>query len=170
MSDNLESLKIVDELMGSSDYDDLQEFVKAQRHVMSFIDPAQLVERTSAIIEESECIHFSSKRAKNFIDPTRPVFKLHILQAKSEELYPDSAKESYTDDEIISFRSNVVYEEIIRPFSETIRNAFKTDEDNLLTDRPDDSRLLEFILTNIFGISATVDRGDKTLCTVQYII
>jgi aminopeptidase C len=165
---------------------DLEKILKLRRNILSFFDKTKLTDALIEIISASSIISFSSSRALNFINKERPVFSLHLDIAAANEKYGAMDEDDISPknvEKVVDHRINVLYNELIRNFTEVMRSAVKdtiaTNEnfkeyirDQNLMDGNKNTTELEFLISNLFDVRVQTDgllSETVNLCQIQQV-
>jgi hypothetical protein len=168
------NLRDIDDMISESDYKAMETLSKIKRRLQTLFDKKKLLAEMLQVIDSSECIEFSSDRSRKFIDVDKPIFKLKFIVSKAVELHSKelgfNPEVENTEKEIVDFRMNVIYNEIIKPFSSLMSSALKNMDTNLLETIPKEIELVDFLISSIFQVKTELGDNIAPICYVEYTI
>lgn len=165
-----------DTMLDEGDMQELRELSLIRRTVMSLFKPEYLVNSISKIIDESDCIDFSSSRSRK-IQPNQIAFTLKFLVEGCVAKYgnPKAASE----EETISFLSHIVENELVDTYLTNIHEAINQNQEYLDTlddklrdlvifkDDIRDNSIIEILtISSIFSVTIS---DDFKLAHIEYM-
>jgi hypothetical protein len=131
---------VIDTILKEDDNNNIDKLMNIKYNLFKFINRDELIKYLVYLIDSSECITFERNGDRNYISHNKPSINLVLNLEKIDELYNvESMNGNYSKK--IQTRTNVVYKEIINPFSKLFINIF-----NRILDREiEDASLDEWI-------------------------
>jgi hypothetical protein len=190
-----DKIKSISNLISSADEDKIRKILRFRKRLTSSFEPEFIKKTISELVDNSENVDFVNDRAKKFIDPKQPVFKLNIpLKPETLKKYPDEnvknilkrgliADISTSDgakqlDSITNYKLMVLQEEIMNPLLtilfEKLEELEKSDEaarnemNDIFKSMPEVKDLKRFLIPNIFKV--LVESVKQDLVILEYIV
>ena len=159
------------ELLTEEDQAIMQTIEIAKKAILAHFKIEDLVKEITGLINKSELVSFVDTRSAKFINPRRPTFSLKVDKIKSiETLKPTNFK---NEQEEMTFLSEVIYQEIVRNFTDFIIKVIRQDDSikEIVESNPSLKESQQDVLnaissgifTTIFGMNADLKNYAVTL-------
>lgn len=144
---------------------------KIKKRIISLFKPEVIVDAIKTNINESQVLGFTNKRSEKFINVAKPTFMISMYNEQCNEKYPHG--QFTNEDKEIEWLSDILYKEVIAPFSSFLHQSVKdkstsNDWDQVFKENPEIAADLEFlILTSVFGMRVDLQ---KYTVNLEYMV
>ena len=145
---------IIDDI-SDEDREFLEKYQRVRRALRQFFKEEKLTEVIINLIEQSDCIYFTSNRSKKYLDYSDPTFNVSVNWDKAIVKYPGKFK---IDNDVGDWKIQVLRSEVLHEYMEIMTKAIFNGDTSILADIPYEEEIKRFVLINIFQISVTNDR------------
>jgi len=141
-----------------------KDFIKHYRmiktEITGFLNSSTMVDKIIDNIETSSCFIFSSPLSKMNINKLKPTFTVKIIWEEAIKKF-QLPERVLSPDDIMDFKSAVVYKEIIEPFLDEIFNKLFVDKE--LQEFLKQNNFTELDAKNLLISNIFINRADDTM-------